>query len=394
MAFLTFVAGKPAPITPPPMHAIMRVVAYGPNQLYLGITPDSFGSPYGGAGLRWTGTNPGPRVPIPTDTTAGGVPSYFVGAPDRDEGYAVEIGAGGGFDEVRFHHENGGWTIPGVDYASWADQSDPVVWRGADSTHADAAALAVAHFGTAHAVVWTLTYSGGVPSLSSFDSGLPGGYVEVGFDVHPRLAGSPGHWWATGKSKYGDGSNVNMWVARLTSGGPVAAYGVSGAHNSAGTCLYVVSDTDVWIGGLTDLGLVDSAGQRPYLWHHDGSTVTDFPLTGLMPADSPGAIQGVHGTSGSDVWAVGHIDDQTGSTTVQRILIFHWDGSSWTPVTGLDTLVPPIHNVQQVLYDVYAYATDDVWAVGTEGYETGVSDGNLLALHYDGAAWSRVTITG
>jgi hypothetical protein len=390
MPFLTYLVGKPAPITMPITGAIMRVVAYSPDHVVFGCTPDSFGQPFGGFGLLWTGSPPGTQVGIPADPD--GTPSYLVGAPDAPEAYSLEIGAGSGFDEVRFHHYNAGWTIPATDTAGWADQSDPVVWRGADPTHADAAGLAVAHFGTAHAVVWEVTYSGGTPSLSSFDAGMPGGYVERGFDIRPRLAGSPGHWWATGRSRYGDGSNDNMWVAQLTSGGPVAAWGVGGAHNSAGTCLWVGSDTDVWIGGLTDLGLVDSAGQRPYLWHHDGSTVTDFPLTGLMPADSPGAIQGIHGGATDDVWAVGHIDDQTVSPSVQRILIFHWDGAAWSAVSGLDTLLPPAHGVQQVLYDVYALATDDVWAVGTVGYSSG-SDGQLLALHYDGAAWSRVALS-
>jgi hypothetical protein len=148
------------------------------------------------------------------------------------------------------------------------------------------------------------------------------------------------------------------------------------------------------VGGYLDLGAgVDSAGQRPYLWHVSSGSVTPTALTGLMPADSPGAIQGVHGTSSSDVWAVGQITDQTVTPNVQRILIFYYDGSSWSAVSGLSTLVPPAANVQQVLYDVYAYATDDVWAVGTEGYQSGVSDGNLLALHWDGAAWTRVDIS-
>jgi hypothetical protein len=77
---------------------------------------------------------------------------------------------------------------------------------------------------------------------------------------------------------------------------------------------------------------------------------------------------------------------------VQRILIFHWDGAAWSAVSGLDTLLPPAHGVQQVLYDVYALAPDDVWAVGTEGYSSG-SDGHLLALHYDGSAWTRVPLS-
>jgi hypothetical protein len=373
--------------------AIVRVVAYGPNAVYFGITPDTFGDPTGGFGLHWTGTNPGASAIIPTDPF--GVPSYFVGAPDRAEGYAVEVGAGAGFDEVRFHHANAGWTTPGTAFAGWADQSDPVVWRGSDSTHADAAALAVDHAAGGQAAIYTVTYSGGAPSLSTTSLTLPGGYPERGFAFRARLAGAVGNWWGAGVSRYGtSGFRDSIWIAQFV-GSPGTVYGgPSSSENSAGVCLWVESSSNVWVGGYLDLGAgVDSAGQRPYLWHVSSGSVTPTALTGLMPADSPGAIQGVHGTSSSDVWAVGQITDQTVTPNVQRILIFYYDGSSWSAVSGLSTLVPPAANVQQVLYDVYAYATDDVWAVGTEGYQSGVSDGQLLALHWDGAAWTRVDIS-
>jgi hypothetical protein len=394
MAFLTYVAGKPAPLVPPPMHAILRVVAYGANTIYLGITPDTFGDPTGGAGLLWTGTNPGTRAVIPTD--AFGVPSAFVGAPDRAEGYAVEVGAGGGFDEVRFHAYTGAWATPGTAFAGWADQSDPVVWRGADSTHADAAALAVDHAAGGQAAIYTVTYSGGTPSFSTLSTTLPGGYPERSFAFRARLAGSVGNWWGAGVSRYGtSGFRDSIWIAQFV-GSPGTVYGgPSSSENSAGVCLWVESSSNVWVGGYLDLGSgVDSAGQRPYLWHVSSGTVTPTALTGLMPINSPGAIQGVHGLSSSDVWAVGQIIDQTVTPNVQRILIFHYNGSAWSAVSGLSTLVPPVASVQQVLYDVYAYASNDVWAVGTEGYQSGVSDGTLLALHYDGSSWSRVTITG
>jgi hypothetical protein len=375
------------------LGAIVRVVAYGANAVYFGITPDTFGDPTGGFGLLWTGTNPGASAIIPTD--AFGVPSYFVGAPDRAEGYAVEVGAGAGFDEVRFHHANAGWTTPGTAFAGWADQSDPVVWRGSDSTHADAAALAVDHAAGGQAAIYTVTYSGGTPSFSTTSLTLPGGYPERGFAFRARLAGAVGNWWGAGVSRYGtSGFRDSIWIAQFV-GSPGTVYGgPSSSENSAGVCLWVESSSNVWVGGYLDLGAgVDSAGQRPYLWHVSSGSVTPTALTGLMPADSPGAIQGVHGTSSSDVWAVGQITDQTVTPNVQRILIFYYDGSSWSAVSGLSTLVPPAANVQQVLYDVYAYATDDVWAVGTEGYQSGVSDGNLLALHWDGAAWTRVDIS-
>lgn len=374
------------------LGAITRVVAYGPNQVLFSVTPDTFGDPTNGLGVLWAGSNPGPGLPIPA---AGGQLTYWVGAPDAPEGYAAETDGGAGFDTLYLHRYAGGWSIPWQDSSvAWADPSDPVVWRGADPTHADSAVLAVRHFGGGACVIFEHNYSGGSGILTYHFSTLPGNYPEVGFSFRARLGGGPGNWWGTGTSRYGTGGfRDSIWIARFAEGGPSFAYGgPSSTENSAGVCLWVGSETDVWVGGFLDPG--GSGGQRPWLWHTDGSTVTSL-MAPSLPADSPGALQGIHGTSGSDLWAVGHVDDQTLGVDLmrQRILIYHYDGSTWTRVPGLDTLVPPVVGRQQVLYDVYARAADDVWAVGTVGYQSGVSAGRLLALHYDGVAWAVVPVT-
>lgn len=103
-----------------------------------------------------------------------------------------------------------------------------------------------------------------------------------------------------------------------------------------------------------------------------GSDPTVGPTT-MAPAGSAewaveyeladGAIVGVWGSAPDDVWAVG---GQAG-----RGIILHSDGVEWVPVeTGFDAL----------LWWVYGFGRDDIYAVGEKG----------LIVHWDGVSWARV----
>jgi hypothetical protein len=84
-------------------------------------------------------------------------------------------------------------------------------------------------------------------------------------------------------------------------------------------------------------------------------------------------LQGVHGVNGSDVFAVGA--DLT--INPAQSITFHWDGSSWNEMNAPgDTR----------LTDVWAAASDDVWAVGQVWDDADLPGGRIL--HYDGASWS------
>ena len=75
-----------------------------------------------------------------------------------------------------------------------------------------------------------------------------------------------------------------------------------------------------------------------------------------------GAMLSVWGSGPDDVWAAGG--------TIDRGIVLHGDGEVWTEV---DTGAPAM------LWWVYGFAADDVYAVGEQG----------LILHYDGASWQR-----
>jgi hypothetical protein len=83
----------------------------------------------------------------------------------------------------------------------------------------------------------------------------------------------------------------------------------------------------------------------------------------LDHATPDGAMLGVWGSSPTDVWAVGG--------QVDRSLVLHSDGTSWTPIDV---------SSRSLLYNVYGFSASDVYAVGEAG----------LILHYDGTTWQRI----
>jgi hypothetical protein len=74
-------------------------------------------------------------------------------------------------------------------------------------------------------------------------------------------------------------------------------------------------------------------------------------------------LGGIWGSSPSDVFAVGGLNGQG--------IILHYDGSSWSPMTG-GTIAE--------LYSVWGSSSRDVFAVGMNG----------TILHYDGSTWSKM----
>jgi len=129
------------------------------------------------------------------------------------------------------------------------------------------------------------------------------------------------------------------------------------------------SSDDVWaVGERGDLGQVHTLVE-----HWNGSRWIVFPSPKVGTYD---LLTGVAVVSRDDVWAVGY----SISPTVRYILM-HWDGAAWSLVNG------PVVSAG-ALSAVKAFAANDVWAVGTEGYFQNTS--STLTLHWDGTAWSRI----
>ena len=93
-------------------------------------------------------------------------------------------------------------------------------------------------------------------------------------------------------------------------------------------------------------------------------------------------LYGVAAVSASEAWAVGYTagpwDTYTSTTLIQ-----HWTGSAWSVVTSPNLADDPIYGANQ-LYDVRAFAPNDVWAVGW--YWTTIGSAPLV-VRWDGRMW-------
>lgn len=89
-------------------------------------------------------------------------------------------------------------------------------------------------------------------------------------------------------------------------------------------------------------------------------------------------LRSIDAVSSADAWLVGsRFTGDQGEHPVIR----HWNGTAWRST--------PAYRGHGALYSVAAVSTDDVWAVGE--YDTSGLDGSqVLAMHWDGAAWSQV----
>jgi hypothetical protein len=139
---------------------------------------------------------------------------------------------------------------------------------------------------------------------------------------------------------------------------------------------------DAWAVGyyIGDEGLYETLSA-----HWDGSAWT---LVETLNVGQTGDwLYGVAAVSPSEAWAVGttagSVDTYTSTT-----LIEHWTGSVWSVVPSPNPSDDPIYGANQ-LYDVRAFAPNDVWAVGWQWTPIGSAP---LVVRWDGRRW-RVSPT-
>ena len=88
----------------------------------------------------------------------------------------------------------------------------------------------------------------------------------------------------------------------------------------------------------------------------------------------PGLLKGVVALSPTNAWAVGYTYT---SNTTSKTLIVHWNGRKWLPVSSPKPL-------PGLLFGIAAASAKDIWAVG----ETA---NRVLVMHYNGSTWNRDT---
>jgi len=109
------------------------------------------------------------------------------------------------------------------------------------------------------------------------------------------------------------------------------------------------------------------------------------PAPTLAAGAFPGQLDSVSGLSPANAWAAGSYCT-TGTCSVQDTLILHWNGTAWSKVAS------PSRGPTNVVYGVTTISAADAWAVGNYCTTNMCTIQPGLLLHWNGTAWSKVTI--
>jgi hypothetical protein len=231
--------------------------------------------------------------------------------------------------------------------------------------------------------------------------------------------------WAVGATSYGNATMTMRWDGAQWSIIPSPNMGTRGGLNSVDAIL----GDDVWaVGYYTENNL-----NRALILHWNG-TQWSIVTPGSVPTNRNYSFSSVSARSSNDVWAVGTMDNPTGSRQIP--LVQHWNGTNWSTFTccsvpgaeylylnsvtaisatdawavgyyldaslvrrnlivhwnGAEWAVVPAPNpgaYQNMLSGVHGLAPDDVWAVG-EARQTNGGPYDTLSMHWNGTQWTVV----
>jgi alpha-tubulin suppressor-like RCC1 family protein len=247
----------------------------------------------------------------------------------------------------------------------------------------------------------------GLTGASAISAGIDGGYATVG-TAGPAVTGTPLSIFSTvptpspGTVPIEQGTDdVSLAAASAQATGKILAVGndSSGLTNTpigehwngtawraaampvpkgkAPTIRDVVdlSPTDGWAVGFTKSGTTNV--QRTLIEHWNGTTWTVVPSPNpLGGAAGNDALEAVDGVSPTDVWAAGEKFSSNGGGIT---LIFeHFNGTTWTVAPF------PLTNAFEFASAITTIAPNDAWVVGSFGSST------TLAAHWNGTKWALV----
>jgi hypothetical protein len=247
--------------------------------------------------------------------------------------------------------------VTGAGISGIAVLNDRDVWATGDQINGSTMTLTEHWDGTIWSVVpspnpfSTFSYLAGVSAVASDD------IWAVGYGAHGDFKTIAIHW---------DGSAwTSVQIPAVTN------------FDSFLTAVSAVSSNDVWAVGFSDT-TSGSHHFQPLAEHWDGTAWTIIPT----PMSGGTQISSVHAIATNDVWAVGN-DVEGQGFSASTTFTMHWDGSAWSTVPS-----PNGGFVENALDAVGGVAANDVWAMGRTGPDFNSSQ--VLALHWNGAAWSVV----
>ncbi len=87
--------------------------------------------------------------------------------------------------------------------------------------------------------------------------------------------------------------------------------------------------------------------------------------------------------SDNDVWAVGYYSNLVGGHSLDRAMAQHWDGTAWSLVTV------PLPGSESYLYSISALSGNNIWAVGFS-IDSTTNMEQTYTVHWDGSTWTQM----
>ncbi len=239
----------------------------------------------------------------------------------------------------------------------------------------------------------------GVAAVSADDAWAVGYYENSSLDQTLVLHWHGSSWSVVPSPNVGSGNNYLNGVVAV-SADDVWAVGYYGVGTSSSETLILHWDGSAWsivpnpgvgssfnfLSTVAAVSTDDVWAVGYYVQNGHGQTLTmhwDGSAWSIIPSPNPGTtnslLRGVTAISSDDVWVVGL---ESNSSTDDRTLTMHWDGTAWSIVPS-----PSVGTETNLLFSVDAVSTDDIWAVGF--YYAGAL-GQTLILHWNGSAWSVI----
>ena len=191
---------------------------------------------------------------------------------------------------------------------------------------------------------------------------VPGAVTATSSPIYGITVLTDSDVWAVGSVSGNSKPLIEHWDGTSWAAMPNQGSSLGGYLSAVGA----QSSDNVWAVGHT-------GDEQTMIEHWNGTSWVVIPSPNIGTYDE---LHGVESVSRNDAWAVGYSLSPVGS-----YILMHWDGTSWSLVSG-----PPVTG--GALSSVKAFASDDVWAVGTKGYFGNTP--TTLTLHWDGTTWSEI----
>jgi hypothetical protein len=145
------------------------------------------------------------------------------------------------------------------------------------------------------------------------------------------------------------------------------------------TGVAAIASNNVWAVGSG----AGAQGIQTLIEHWNGATWSVVSSSG--PGLATNTLSGIAASSANDIWAVGWDANSVTPSSPYAPLLEHWNGSSWSVVTG------PLQGTSDLLSGIAVASASNIWAVGDYRSSTDpMGPYFTLIEHWNGATWSVV----